>query len=66
MNPGDDCGKTVCACFSVGEKTLLNGIRHGGLDTVEAIGERLKAGTSCGSCIPELKVLLEKKWNEIA
>jgi assimilatory nitrate reductase catalytic subunit len=60
MNPDDDCGKTVCACFSVGEKTLLNEILQGRLKSVEAIGERLQAGTNCGSCIPELKVLLEK------
>ncbi|MES9976135.1 MAG: (2Fe-2S)-binding protein [Candidatus Thiodiazotropha sp.] len=25
---------------------------------MEAIGNKLKAGTSCGSCIPEIKSLL--------
>jgi assimilatory nitrate reductase catalytic subunit len=53
-----DDGKTICACFSVGEKTLLNAIQQQGLDTVEALGEKLKAGTNCGSCIPELKGLI--------
>ncbi|MCG7978905.1 MAG: molybdopterin-dependent oxidoreductase [Candidatus Thiodiazotropha endolucinida] len=58
MNPADDCGKTICACFSVGNKTLLHEINHCGLDSIEAIGDKLKAGTSCGSCIPEIKGLL--------
>jgi assimilatory nitrate reductase catalytic subunit len=58
MNNRDDCGRTVCACFSIGEKTLVREINQQGLNSVEAIGERLKAGTNCGSCIPELNNLL--------
>jgi assimilatory nitrate reductase catalytic subunit len=33
-------------------------MREGEAVTVEAIGEKLKAGTGCGSCVPELKRLL--------
>jgi assimilatory nitrate reductase catalytic subunit len=29
-----------------------------GSTSVEALGNRLKAGTHCGSCVPELKKLL--------
>ena len=54
-----DAGRIVCACFGVGENTLVEAIRTQGLNTVEAIGEALKAGTNCGSCIPELRALLE-------
>lgn len=60
MNNRDDCGKTVCACFSVGEKTLIREIAQQGLNSVEAIGEQLKAGTNCGSCVPELSALLSR------
>ncbi len=57
--PGqEDVGHIVCACFSVGVNTLVKSIRDDGLDTVEAIGEALKAGTNCGSCVPELKSLI--------
>ena len=57
--PGQqDAGRIVCACFSVGVNTLKEAIATQHLDTVEAIGEALKAGTNCGSCIPELKALL--------
>jgi assimilatory nitrate reductase catalytic subunit len=52
-----DAGRTVCACFGVGENTLMNAISDGA-DSVEALGIRLQAGTNCGSCIPELKRLL--------
>ena len=53
-----DTGRIVCACFSVGRNTLVEAIRTHGLATHEAIGVRLKAGTNCGSCIPELKALI--------
>jgi assimilatory nitrate reductase catalytic subunit len=53
-----DIGPIVCACFGVGRNTILEAIAQQGLRTVEEIGGCLKAGTNCGSCIPELKSLL--------
>ncbi|MDD5394072.1 MAG: molybdopterin-dependent oxidoreductase [Thiothrix sp.] len=55
---GEDKGRTVCACFKVGEKTIRKAIAEQGLKTVEDIGRCLNAGTNCGSCAPELKSLL--------
>lgn len=57
---GEDIGRIVCACFSVGEKTISQAIHTHGFDTVDAVGQCLKAGTNCGSCVPEIKQLLEK------
>jgi assimilatory nitrate reductase catalytic subunit len=51
-------GRIVCACFSVGEDRIQAAIRDGGLTTPAEIGAALKAGTNCGSCIPELKKLI--------
>jgi assimilatory nitrate reductase catalytic subunit len=51
-------GKIVCACFSVGEAAICSAIRSGKLKTAAEIGAMLRAGTNCGSCIPELKKLL--------
>lgn len=48
----------VCACFSVGEKALRRAILLEGLSTVDKVGERLRAGTSCGSCVSEIRALL--------
>jgi assimilatory nitrate reductase catalytic subunit len=50
-------GPIVCACFGVGRNTITNAIQAGACSTA-AIGASLKAGTNCGSCIPELKRLL--------
>jgi len=55
---GNAEGRTVCACFAVGLKTIENAIRGDGLGSVESIGAALRAGTNCGSCIPELKQIL--------
>jgi assimilatory nitrate reductase catalytic subunit len=59
-----ESGPVVCSCFSVGRSTLLRAIRGDGLVSVEAIGKALKAGTNCGSCIPELKGLLAQSGAE--
>lgn len=53
-----DTGTIICACFNVGEKTIRNIIQKQGLTTVKAVGQCLKAGTNCGSCVPEIKALL--------
>lgn len=54
-----DCGKIICSCFQVGEKTLQAAIAEG--KTLEQIQQQLKAGSNCGSCVPEIKLLLARK-----
>ena len=53
-----DEGRIVCSCFNVGLNRIAAAIRDGGLTSAEQIGAALKAGTNCGSCIPELKELI--------
>ena len=50
-------GPIVCACFGVGRATICDAI-GAGANSAAAIGAQLKAGTNCGSCIPELKRLI--------
>ncbi|HTF80024.1 MAG TPA: molybdopterin-dependent oxidoreductase, partial [Bradyrhizobium sp.] len=50
-------GPIVCACFGVGRTTICDAIAAGAGSAAE-IGVQLKAGTNCGSCIPELKRLI--------
>lgn len=50
-------GAVVCACFGVGQTTICDAIASGARSVTE-IGAQLKAGTNCGSCIPELKRLI--------
>ena len=50
-------GPIVCACFGVGRTAICDAIAAGAGSAAE-IGAQLKAGTNCGSCIPELKRLI--------
>ncbi len=63
-NPAADTGATVCVCFGVGRKTICSAIAKHGLTTHQQIGQHLKAGTNCGSCIPELKAILAEQQYE--
>jgi assimilatory nitrate reductase catalytic subunit len=49
-----DQGPLICSCFAVRRATIAAAV-HDGAVTLEAIGDRLKAGTNCGSCRPEIK-----------
>jgi assimilatory nitrate reductase catalytic subunit len=56
--PFECTSEIVCACFSVSKETICAMIRTRNLTTPEEIGGTLRAGTNCGSCVPELKKLL--------
>jgi assimilatory nitrate reductase catalytic subunit len=56
-------GPVICACFGVGRAKICDAIAAGA-GTVAEIGVRLKAGTNCGSCIPELKRLIPQ-WDAV-
>jgi assimilatory nitrate reductase catalytic subunit len=61
-----ESGPVVCSCFAVGRSTLLRAIRGDKLVSVEQIGTALRAGTNCGSCIPELRGLLAESSTSAA
>ena len=62
-----DPGATVCACLNIGINTIRDAIQSGRALSVAALGEVLGAGTSCGSCRPELAGLLTRfKLSEAA
>jgi len=52
-----ETGPLVCACRGV-RTTRIEAAIAGGADTVDAVGEATGAGTSCGSCRPEIGRLL--------
>jgi assimilatory nitrate reductase catalytic subunit len=51
-------GATVCACFAVGRAVILEAVASGRLASNAEIGTALRAGTNCGSCLPELATIL--------
>lgn len=54
---GSSAGPIVCVCHGVGRGTIEAAIAAGA-DNVSVLGATLKAGTNCGSCLPELRGLL--------
>ena len=57
LEAGEDIGPIVCSCFGVGQRQISAEILNGAKN-IEAIGRRLKAGTNCGACKPEIGKLL--------
>jgi assimilatory nitrate reductase catalytic subunit len=57
QDPWLDAGATVCACFGIGRNAIDAAIA-GGCHDLSSIGYRLRAGTNCGSCVPELRRLI--------
>ena len=55
---GDDPGPMVCSCFGVGRNTICKAIATDRLATAQDVGRKLRAGTNCGSCVPEIRSLL--------
>ena len=53
-------GPMVCACFAVGRAAIVEAITAGKLASVAEIGKVLRAGTNCGSCLPELATILRE------
>jgi assimilatory nitrate reductase catalytic subunit len=52
---GSSDGPIVCACYGVGRNRIAGVLESGEACSVAEIGATLRAGTNCGSCIPELK-----------
>jgi assimilatory nitrate reductase catalytic subunit len=50
----------VCACFQVELAAVRDAIARGQARTVAQIGRTLRAGTNCGSCLTDLKRLINE------
>ncbi len=55
-----DIGPVICAYFGVGLAAIRAAIAAGGGLSVADIGRTLRAGTNCGSCVPELRGIIER------
>ncbi len=52
-------GKMICVCKQVATNAIKDAIQAQHSPTVENIGQCTKAGTGCGSCIPDIEQLIE-------
>ena len=62
QRPGEQVGqgRIICSCFSIGERAINEAIAEG-CDSAAALGAKLRCGTNCGSCVPELKALISAR-----
>lgn len=51
--------KTICSCIDVAEREIIDAIRTQDCDTLEKIGEKTGAGTSCGKCKINIENILK-------
>ncbi|HEX8166328.1 MAG TPA: molybdopterin-dependent oxidoreductase [Beijerinckiaceae bacterium] len=56
-----DLGPTVCACFGVGLSAIRDAVVARAAASPEEIGHLLRAGTNCGSCVPEMKRIIARE-----
>ena len=66
---GSEQGAMVCSCFGVGRNAIAACARElGARASAMEIGKRLKCGTNCGSCVPEIQavITLEKPRARLA
>jgi assimilatory nitrate reductase catalytic subunit len=62
-----ETGPLICACFGVGLAAIRTAVASGQAVSVDHIGRTLRAGTNCGSCIPELKrIIAGERYAEAA
>jgi assimilatory nitrate reductase catalytic subunit len=57
VSDGTPRSPQICICFGITEAQIKGAIAEG-CDTTEALGEKLRCGTNCGSCLPELKEMV--------
>lgn len=58
--PMPSIGRIVCSCFSVGVNQIAASVADG-CRSVGDVGEKLRAGTNCGSCRQEIRSIIEAK-----
>jgi len=56
----EDTGPVICVCFGVGLAAIRNAVKNGA-GSVAMLGATSRAGTNCGSCLPELKRIVARE-----
>ena len=58
-----DTGPMICACYRVGLGAIRDAIASTAAASTEEIGAALRAGTKCGTCLPELRSIIAHEHN---
>ena len=54
-----ESGSVICACFGVGLAAIYEALASRKAANVEEIGLSLRAGSKCGTCLPELRSIVD-------
>jgi assimilatory nitrate reductase catalytic subunit len=54
-------GELICACFSVGLAAIQDALASGKASSAAEIGKALRAGTKCGTCLPEIDSIVTQE-----
>jgi assimilatory nitrate reductase catalytic subunit len=60
-----ETGPLLCACFGVGVAAIRDAVTSGAAASIEEIGKLLRAGTNCGSCVPEMRKLIARECQQV-
>ncbi|HOW09022.1 MAG TPA: (2Fe-2S)-binding protein [Bacteroidales bacterium] len=50
----------ICTCNEIHKSEIVKAIREKGLKTVEEVGEATLAGTGCGQCQDDIRIILDE------
>jgi assimilatory nitrate reductase catalytic subunit len=56
-----ESGSVICACFSVGLAAIRDAIVSAAAASTDDVGRALRAGTKCGTCLPELRSIIARE-----
>lgn len=60
--PEVDEGEIICQCFGITDKKIKHVIKENNLHTAEDVTNFTKAGGGCGSCVPDIEIILKEVW----
>ena len=58
-----ESGPVICACFGVGVAAIHEALTSRKAANVHEIGIALRAGTKCGTCLPEIRSIVSHELN---
>lgn len=56
----DYLNEEICHCFKITRGEIVKAIKEDGCKTVEQVGEKIQAGTACGSCQEDIFTIIKK------
>lgn len=57
---GQQTSRLICSCFRITDQQIHQAIEQEGCVSLNQLQQRLKCGTNCGSCVSEIRQLLNE------